>query len=247
MNRLLAAVLALCLLTSVAAGQSGGTMNPMMMGSIGSPSISFRTSSNAATGASTYTFPSQGIGTPDQTRRVIVGVTQTSALSISSITSASIGGVAADIDVQIQGATRTSAAIISALVPTGTTATIIINFSTNTSAVQIGVWAAYNLLSGTPTATATATTGASGETLSMNLNVTNGGVIASSVADNGDGALTTLTWTGTTTPAGDYSLISGVGGTGGASYTATATQSPRTFSATWVTSSRGAGAAASFR
>lgn len=89
--------------------------------------------SSTATNTATYTISNYGIGAASSTRRVIVGVhygefgTNQSA---RSIVSATIGGVAAAIDAQVSraGSRAAGSAVISATVPTGTTANIVINF-----------------------------------------------------------------------------------------------------------------------
>ncbi len=107
--------------------------------------LTYQTHAEDAANLTTYTFSSQAIGTAKYDRRVIVGVSWNSSQTISSAT---IGGVSADIIVQHNsGANRCG--IIIAAVPTGTTADVVITFSGGLSRCGIGVWSATGLSSNT--------------------------------------------------------------------------------------------------
>ena len=129
---------------------SGGTVVP--------PTISFQGRTEDATNLTTYTFTGVAIGAANLTRRVVVIVhwfsTTTSAVTLSSAT---IAGIAATIHVQASPAGSTVSpgiAIISALVPTGTTATIAFTLSTAAARGSIGVFSAIDEGASSPFATA---------------------------------------------------------------------------------------------
>lgn len=107
-------------------------------GGSGDP-FQFRYNTADATDATSYTFPAVPIGNANSTRRVIIWVT-IAALSIT-ITSATIGGVTATVDWDSTntGSNRRGY-FISAVVPSGTTADVIINFGGTVSRIGIGVW-----------------------------------------------------------------------------------------------------------
>lgn len=114
--------------------------------------------SNAEDGTAltTYTFSSQAIGSADSGRYVIVGVNAYNATANRSISSATIGGISATIVVEehaTSGGGYFDTGIIIANVPTGTTADVVVVWSAGQSACGIGTAAAYNLQSGTATAT----------------------------------------------------------------------------------------------
>ncbi|TGV26329.1 hypothetical protein [Mesorhizobium sp. M4B.F.Ca.ET.143.01.1.1] len=83
------------------------------------------------------------IGAATASRRVAVVVHWNEFSSHRTITSATIGGMAATIHVQrghTGGVTGLGVGIISAIVPTGTTATVAITLSGGAGAVSFGVW-----------------------------------------------------------------------------------------------------------
>lgn len=100
-------------------------------------------------GVTTYTFTDAAIGAADSTRQVVVCVMQVTDV-LRTISSATIGGVAATIDVQQNASAQDSAGLIRAAVPTGTTATIAITFSGQTTRCYCVVYSMLNAATGTP-------------------------------------------------------------------------------------------------
>lgn len=112
----------------------------------------------------TVTFSSVAVGAADVTRRVIVfiGGFCSSPSPPKNIVSATIGGVSATMDVISSHSGSAQAAIASAPLAAGTTATITVTFSGATyGGCYITVFRAVDLTSGTPfdTASAAPTTG----------------------------------------------------------------------------------------
>lgn len=139
----------------------------------------------------TYSFASVGIGTADSTRRVIAAAHW--GASSRTLSSATIGGVSATIHVQSSGASR-GVAIFSALVPTGTTATIDFTLSGGAVRAGLGVWTSINEADSAPTGTLTNTT-----TLSSTIDVpADGFVVAALTLFESSSTPTTVTWTGPT-------------------------------------------------
>jgi hypothetical protein len=142
------------------------------------------------------------------------------------LNSATIGGVTAKIHVQKSdgtpsaGDTESGAAILSALVPSGTTATVVLNFNLSITLRTVATYQVLNLISDTPIDFK----GSSGpnETLNTTCNVKKDGVVylAGICLRNGTASLTGVTQ--------DYaqSNISEVGG----SLMTTADETPRSFS-----------------
>lgn len=112
-------------------------------------------------------------GTADASRRVHVVVHAEDATTTYSISSATIGGVSATINVQEPGTNITLSAILTANVPTGTTGTVSITFSEAIVSCSIGVWSSTGLSSDTAFATATSIADPGTATL----NTTSGGFI----------------------------------------------------------------------
>lgn len=121
----------------------GSTTIPATIAYLGLPVPAF-------VSGTTYSATGVSIGAAASDRMVFGLVVWTKASTPSSLTSATIGGVAATIHAQnkVASVTGLSAAIISALVPTGTTATISLTFSAAASP-GVGVYRVTGLLSAT--------------------------------------------------------------------------------------------------
>lgn len=102
--------------------------------------LTFRHSSVFATDAGGYTFAAFSIGAASATRRVIVALT-IGASGAAALTTATIGGVAATVDFDsLTSANNRRLYFISAVVPTGTTADVVVNFDTTIGRCGIGAW-----------------------------------------------------------------------------------------------------------
>lgn len=149
----------------------------------------------------TITFSSVNIGTAHARRKVIISIYFTGAGGLTpNITSATIGGVIAAIDEIGAGITSfgiyTRSAIISADVPTGTTAAVVLNFSTSTQSAQIGTYRATNAIYPSPIDTQSVAVPTTGAT--VNIDVKNGGAVVATA--NMD---LPASWSGVT---GEYSV-----------------------------------------
>ncbi|MBK8467835.1 MAG: hypothetical protein IPL32_18645 [Chloracidobacterium sp.] len=183
-----------------------------------------------------WTFSGVNIGTASATRLVIVGVFYVNATpNTATCTIAGVAGTSA-VHTRSTGGTadETEAMIFTASVASGTTATITVNTGT-AKGCWIGVWSAYDLTSTTPVDTSVAPS--SGTTITLDLDVSPGGVAC------GMGITPAAsTWTGFTE---DYDKISGVW-TSGASVASSSGATPLTVRAT-TTSAGATMCAASFR
>ena len=104
---------------------------------LGPLAATFKQSTVNANNLTVYTFAGQDIGAESPSRRVIVALSTSSARTISSVT---IGGIAATIDAThfLSGTARIG--IVSAVVPTGTTADVVVTLNGQGAACGIGVW-----------------------------------------------------------------------------------------------------------
>ena len=105
-----------------------------------------------ATNLTTYTSDARAIGTASATRRVYAFIMGWAGAS-RTLNSATIGGVAATIELQINNTNAGNsliAAIVSATVPTGTTAVVVATFDAGMGSAAIAVISLDNLLSTTP-------------------------------------------------------------------------------------------------
>ena len=115
------------------------------------PTGAFLQAANATGSAVQHTFATQNIGAAHADRIIVCAIAaNTTPVTLSSAT---IGGIAATIDIQNDDATE-FAAVISAPVPSGTTATVVLNFANAALDVSIGLYRFVGLNSQTPTATA---------------------------------------------------------------------------------------------
>lgn len=102
----------------------------------------FKQAYTDGTDGTTFTFASVPIGTASATRRVIVGIGWGGA-SATTLAGVTIGGVTATIDVDSGAAIGNRRTVIaSAIVPTGTTANVVVTMNASTGRMGIGVWAA---------------------------------------------------------------------------------------------------------
>jgi hypothetical protein len=99
--------------------------------------VFFLGSDESTANASTYTFTSFGVGSTSANRKIIVAVGY--GASSSAVTSMTIGGVSAECLVPAT-ATNVSAEIWQATVPSGSTATIVVNLSGSPSRCKINVY-----------------------------------------------------------------------------------------------------------
>jgi hypothetical protein len=155
----------------------------------GDTSVTFTDSSVNSGSATAYTFSSQAIGTASSDRVIAVGVSAgNSPAGVSTLT---VGGVSAVKAIDATNSTETE--LWYASVPSGTTADIVVTFSSGKGRCGIGVWALTGVtgVGATNTSTSsTATLTVSGRTKDIVLAVYGGkdhtSVIFSGVTENYD-------------------------------------------------------------
>jgi hypothetical protein len=167
-------------------------MMPIIDGGAGAATVTYIGRNDAGSG-STQTFAGQAIGTAAPNRYVIVSVAQNSGTRLATPT-VTVGGISATAVVALRtdysSAASTTQALFIAAVPTGTTADVVVTWSTTVDFTAIAVWAAYGI---NPTAIATATSGA--DPASFTVNVPSGGIVIAAVNNT---QYTTSTWAGAT-------------------------------------------------
>ena len=109
-----------------------------------------------------FTFAGEAIGTAAADRRVHVLIGASG--NVGTITGVTIGGITAAITVQAQDGSA-KAGIATALVPTGTTASVVITFDATQGRCHIGVFSSTGLSSNTPLDTGTSTADPATDTL----------------------------------------------------------------------------------
>jgi hypothetical protein len=156
------------------------------------PELSFIGQTEIITDLTTYTFTNHAIGAADPTRRVVVAVSLGNAIASGMLASATIAGIAATIHVQIGPGDVVG--FISALVPTGTTATIVLTASLAVDRAAVAVYRAINETVATHHATMTDDTLASA-TLSGTINIPASGWVVAASQFNGNAS---TAWVGVT-------------------------------------------------
>lgn len=143
------------------------------------PVLSFIGEVAATNGGGFMTASTVPIGSASASRRVIVAVSYDNGTSPSVVSSATIGGVSAVVNVAADDTIQSNSgvAIFSAIVPTGTTATIVANGPSTA-----GIFAVYTvdnstLTSGTPTTGSSVYAGTNLTTMTTSLTASAGGFV----------------------------------------------------------------------
>jgi hypothetical protein len=125
-----------------------GTGSFSASASVASPPAEFEILTVSAADSTTFTFAAQPIGTASATRRVIVGTVQglTSAVTASSVT---IGGISASL-LKRQVVGNGNAEFWMATVSSGTTADVVVTWSSLVGRCGVAIWSVPNLNSDTP-------------------------------------------------------------------------------------------------
>jgi hypothetical protein len=137
------------------------------------PSFEWQTGPAIVTDLTTYNFSTIAIGDAAPSRKVVVGIMSLTASGAASLTSITVGGVTASIEVASATGGREFAAIAIAAVPTGTTADIDVVFGDTMRRCILSVWATYDLKSSTAVDTAIS----AADPAALSVNTQNDGLI----------------------------------------------------------------------
>lgn len=156
--------------------------------------LSYLGSNSSITTATTYTVTAAALGTAATDRRIIVAIA--GANSTRTISSVTVGGVSATINIQsTASADNNVVAIATALVPTGTTGDIVVTYSGSQAAHQVGWWSATGLTSNVAIATGSNALADAGQSGTITLTSVAGGFFIGVAGSSGTG---TTTWTNAT-------------------------------------------------
>ncbi len=147
-----------------------------------------------------------GIGTAATDRLVVVCISIRRDATVS-ISSATIGGITATLHINT-AATTGNCFIISAVVPTGTTATVAVTFSTSTTIVTYATYTLTGYNSATPVFTDRQTTAGTARTTTQTTTSRTAVIVADTCVNNGQ----TTTWSGTMSLVEDSDQQDNVGG-----------------------------------
>lgn len=158
--------------------------------------LSYVGGNSISSAATTITFTSQAIGTAASSRLVVVAINWLAGATGRSLTGVTFGGSSANSVVTAINGTLGGDSLVEALyslpVPTGTTSTIVLTFSTGGSGANIDVFSLYNLNSQTAFNTAS-TSSASAAALTVTPQVPVCGIL---VANATFSNASTFSWTG---------------------------------------------------
>jgi hypothetical protein len=187
--------------------------------------VSYITRVTSTSNLSTYTFSATSIGAADSDRKVYCVFIWSAG--VSALSSATIGGITADIhiDATSAGAATRNIAIVSADVPTGTTADIIVNLTGSPARMSCAVYRVISQVGGVLTASDTSETAG---LLSTTINVTTTGAVIAACVDVTSGQA--WSWTGVTEDY-DASLEVATMVVSGGFATGLSTETPRTIEA----------------
>lgn len=154
------------------------------------PSGAFLQQANQTGAATQFTFASQNLGTAHAERVIVCAIN--ASTSPTDVTSVTINGVTATSIIELQD-TNEYAAIFAAVVPTGTSGSVVVNFTGSTTDCSIALFRLVGLSTGTGTPTATATATNTDDALASTINVSaNGFVIGCGTFDNDTTVVTTV-------------------------------------------------------
>lgn len=165
---------------------------PFMGGGGINAGISHKDSQSSTSNSTSYTFNSCAIGEADATRIVVVAMAWNGASS--SISSVTIGGNTATVQITGDNTSKRSAIATYALT-TGTTANIVVNLAATADNMQVNVYALYGAKNETPAATKDGGGGSSGTSISLDLSAGIGCVFLAVAFNNAGSA---ISWTGGT-------------------------------------------------
>jgi len=149
--------------------------------------------------AASYTFTSENFGAANAARRILISAqtVHTAAAAFSCLGTTSIGGITATVHTGAEishqpggsGAVAAHTCWFSAVVPTGTTGNVVVNYSESTFRCIIGVYRVVGLVNGSPTTEQTSSASPGSLTLNIPANGFGVGALCSNTG-------TTTAWTG---------------------------------------------------
>lgn len=197
MKRWVAAFTILTALCLISAADARVQINNLSSFGAFKPNLEISNTASATDGTdlTTYTFSAQSIGVAESNRFIVVGAAARATANGRTISSVTIGGNSATQIVAVSaddGGNSRAAGLFGLVVPTGTTADIVVTFSGAMTRAGVGIWRIMGLRSATAKDTQTDTTS---PTLSWTLDIPVGGVgIGVAFMNNNAGT----TWTGLT-------------------------------------------------
>jgi hypothetical protein len=159
---------------------------------------------------SSVTFTAYGLGAAHTARRIFIGIHWRETTVHRTVSSVTIGGVSATIHEQeghTGGATGFGAAIASAIVPSGTSGDVVVNFSGSQSECNISGIRAVGLFNSSPTEALTDTTSGTSNNLSVAIDIPASGFCMAVFTSSTNAAGDAVTWAGVTE---EYDTNSGV-------------------------------------
>ncbi|RWM28490.1 hypothetical protein [Mesorhizobium sp.] len=152
------------------------------------------------------TFSGVDIGTANADRQVIVMFSARTA-TVATVSSVTIGGVAATPVVGIVGNAGAQIAVYRANVPSGTTADVVVRLSASSTDGTIHVYRVVPRTTGTPVDSGSAASNATTTVTATDIAVTNGGFLIVGAIDGLNPASLTPVYNGADSPTNNYGAI----------------------------------------
>jgi len=150
-------------------------------------SVTYITGANVTTSGTTFTFSNLSIGAASSTRRVVV-VVYANGSSVTDISSITIGGSAATIDVKTTAISNGPLAIASRAIASGTTATVVVSTTGTAARCRVEVYSCVGSILTPVVANSNSNRVASGTSVNTSISVVNGQAAIAGVGMVGTGA-----------------------------------------------------------
>lgn len=170
-----------------------GAFFPVMAPSGGPRRTFLQAETPQLSSVATYTFTSVNLGPAAADRYVVVVPSNAVGVSGRTLTGVTIGGSAATLHVNaniVSGANTAICAIAGLLVPSGTSANVVVTFSGNMNTCYLRTYALTGLLSTTPTAQKATTNASSGLSISDVINIAANGILIFGAQSSSTGSYT---------------------------------------------------------
>ena len=118
------------------------------------PTLTYLSSATSSTAGATHTITAAGLGSAAANRYIVIsGFAYSGSITVRTLSSLTIGGVSATINVSPTGSVGVTGFICCAAVPSGATGDLVFTFSGSMTVVRYNIYAVYGLASATARST----------------------------------------------------------------------------------------------
>lgn len=195
MNRIVAALIALAILVSPSSAQLPGMQAYPLLNAGTQVNIQYIGTTADVNNLTTYTFAGTSIGTAATDRVIVVGVIGAIGATRNISTVTIDGNATTQIAQAGSGGDSALSGLYWRAVPSGTTASIVVNFDGGMARAAIAVWAVYGANTTSPVADFASDSDTTGLTLTSQIDIPNGGA-AIAISNISGTTVTGGAWTG---------------------------------------------------